>query len=714
MNRRNFIQLISTTGGGLLLGFDTVMAQTKAEVPFQPNAYIRIDKTGVVLMAKNPEIGQGVKTSLPLLLAEELDVPLTMVRVEQAPLNPAMGWQGAGGSTAITGNFEPLRKAGATARAMLVTAASKTWSVPETECTTADGYVHHAASRRKLAYADLADKAAALPVPSTVKLKERKDFRIIGKPQKTVDAKAIVTGKATYGTDVRFPGQLFATIVHAPSFGAQLAEVNTAEILAMDGVKHVVEIKPADLPMVNKAAVAVVATSTWTAFRAAKSLRAQWKREGEQEQTPEMKKALLAGLENGKPVRSDGDVTARFAEAAKVIEQTYSVPYLAHATMEPQNYTAWVKADEVLLSGSTQVPKDVQDAAKQITGLPAEKIKVDQVRSGGGFGRRLMEDYAAEAIYLSKKTGVPVQLVWTREEDMRQDFYRPAGAYKLKAGLDKDGKIIAWQMNGCTVSRGRLDNNPNPHQGEVFPDGFPASLIPDYQVKYAFVDSKVPRGWLRAPGHNATAFAENVFWDELAELAGKDPVAFRLSLLQEDRIVPYKGHGGPWSTKRLRLVIQEAAKRAGWDKPAPAGTARGFSVHNTFGAWVALVAEVQKAGTNDFKVRQVTAVVDCGLVVNPLGARAQIEGGIVDGLGAALYGEITIRDGAVEQSNFHDFPLLRMPEAPRIQVHFMENDEKPEGLGEMSYPPLAPAVANALYKLTGKRIRHLPLMKNPG
>ncbi len=721
INRRNFIKISGLTGTGLVLGFPLAgFGRTENQAAasfFEPNAFLRIGSDGsIVIFAKNPEIGQGVKTSLPMLVAEELEVNWDQILVQQADFNPLMGAQFAGGSTAVKTNWETLRKAGATAREMLVQAAAGQWGVAPGDCRAAEGKVVNLLNKESLTYAQLADAASKLEVPKDVPLKDPKDFRIIGTEQRNVDSRQIATGQPVFGLDAKPKGMLTAAIAKCPVFGGKVKSFDPATALAVPGVVQVLEVEAADDPGVRIAGVAVIAKNTWAAFKGKNALQVEWDLgEGALESSD----ALLRQMEEKTAkagdlqLRNDGNTDEAFQQAAQVLEATYEVPFLYHATMEPMSYIADVKPDSVECWGSTQVPGSAAFFAAQITGVPRDKIKVHQARNGGGFGRRLMADYAAEAVFISHKIGQPVQVVWTREDDLQHDYYRPAGLYQLKGALDQQGRISAWQINAATTSRYLFrKSQDSPHKTEVFPDGFPAGFIPNFKMAYSPIATRVSTGAWRAPGHNATCFVDQSFLDELAVAAGKDPIDFRLELMgEEDKTMPYDDHGGPtYSTARLKAVIRKVGEMCNWKKGPAEGKFRGFAAHFMFGAYVAEVVEVSlDAETGRPKVERVYAAVDCGIVVNPLGARAQIEGGIVDGLSAAIYGGVTIQNGRVEQANFDTYQMLRYPESPEIVVELMPSAENPEGLGEISLPPVNAALCNALFRATGKRVRKLPL-----
>ena len=725
MKRRSFIQIGTTAAGGLLVGVvipNAARAASRADSanrsasPAKIGAFIEIDTNGVVtIAAKNPEIGTGTKTALPMIVAEELDVPWRQVRVAQAPLDPRFGGQFTGGSTGVSSNWEALRRAGAAARYALVHAAAARWGVDASACHTDQGAVVHSASGRRLSYGELAGDAGSIQVPEQVPLKRAEDFRTIGTRVPNVDAAPIARGTQRYGIDVVRPGLVIAAIAHPP-FGCRIAAVDDTQARAVAGVRDVVRIAPRDSPIELREGVAVIADNTWAAFEGSRALKVTWTDPVGDASSATLETAFRAGLDQpGQRIRNDGDVDAALGSAAKSLDVVYQIPFIAHVPMEPVNYTADVRGDRVELWGPTQDPGDAQDLAARVVGVPAANVTVHMERCGGGFGRRLMVDYAAEAVYLSKTVGAPVKIVRTREEDLQHDYFRPAGMHRIRAGLDGRGTPVAWAHHLANTSRYAFAGRKDAVKSELYPDDFPAQCLPNLRLEYTLVPSAIPTGAWRATLHSANAFVVQGAVDELAHLAGRDPLAFRLAMLGSPRQLRYADHGGPvFDTGRLAGVLRLAADRAGWARPVPQGRGRGIAAHFTFGSYVAHVAEVSVDSAGRPRVHRVVAAVDCGRVVNPSGAEAQVQGGVLDGLSAALFGQITVDRGHVQQSNFNDYRLLRIRDTPSIEVHFVQSTEPPSGLGEPPVSPVAPAVANAIFSLTGKRIRRLPLVTSGG
>ncbi len=718
MKRRHFLHLSLSSSGALLLGFAprNAFANHLESDFYQPHGLIKIAKDNTItLMVKSPEIGQGVRTSLPMIVAEELEVPWENLVFEYVPFDRKKYFgQFAGGSTSIKNQFTRLRTVGAAAREVLIEAAAKLWNVPTLECFAQNVSVVHRNTNRRYLYGELIETASKLAPPEKPKLKNPKDFKLIGKATPDIDSHKIVTGKPLYGLDVVLPNMLYAVIAKPPQFGAKVLSFNDSETRKIPGVRQVIKLDPTENPTQQIGGVAVVANSFWTAKKGRDALKIVWSEGATPIESSESITKMLLELsaKTGWVIREDGQFEAAFQNAAQKFEAVYELPFLAHATMEPMNYTAHVQKDRCELWGSTQVPDDIHPLVKTMLNLPDEAITVNIPRSGGGFGRRLNLDYAVDAVMVSKAIDAPVKVIWTREDDFSHDFYRSAGVYQFQAGLDDKGKLVAWRLHAATTSHWAFEKNKDSaHTTEVFPDEFPAGFVPNFKLEYSNPLSNVPIGFLRAPGHNATAFIIESVMDELAHLAKKNPLAFRLELLgAESKEIPYRDHGGNYDSGRLRTVLETVAEKANFNKNLPPGHYHGLAAHVTFGAYVAQIAEVSMQKDGRPKVHKVWAAVDCGRIINPGAAKNQIEGGIIDGLGAALYGKITIQNGATVEQNFHQFQLLRIREAPKIEVHFVNMEESPQGIGEMGYPPIAAALTNAIFAATGRRIRKLPIV----
>jgi CO/xanthine dehydrogenase Mo-binding subunit len=690
LDRRDFVKLGVIAGSGLLLGVRLPERSDRAAgaaAPFAPNAFLRIDPSGdVTIWLGRSDMGQGVRTSLPMIVAEELDADWSRVRVVQADAHPEKyGRMMTVGSTSVRGGaWMPLRRAGASAREMLVTAAASRLNVPASELTTEKGRVLHAASGRAVTYGDLAEAAAAVPIPAQPKLKDPARFTLVGTRVPLVDTRDKAMGKAVFGIDARTPGMLYATVVHPPVFGSKVGSVNDAKAKAVGGVRHVVQVSQG---------VAVVGENTWAALEGARLLEIVWSDTSFAMSTPDISREL-ARQSDGASVsaRNDGNVVAALAAAAKRVEAVYEAPYLAHATMEPMNCTADVRADRCEVWAPTQNPQGTQSTAASLTGLPLEAVTVHVTNMGCGWGRRSRPDFVTDAVEVSKQVGAPVQVLWTRAEDMQHDYYRPAAHVRFEAGLDANGRATALRARvaaqGITGGRSAVDGPAVAGLADMH------YAIPNLSVAYGRVELAVPVGFWRAVGPSQNTFFLESFIDELAHAAKRDPVEFRLELLG----------GNP----RLKRTLELAAEQSGWGSKLPAGRARGVALLDDRGGKVAEVAEVS-IENGRVRVHKVTCVADCGQIIHPGIVEAQLTGSVIAGLTAALYGEITIEKGRAKQANFNDYPMLRMREAPPITVHVVKNQEEPGGVGEPAVPPIAPAVTNALYTLTGKRIRQLPI-----
>jgi isoquinoline 1-oxidoreductase subunit beta len=717
-SRRDFLKVSAAAGGGLLLTFsppELTKAGPIAEAEDTTavlNSYVRIAPDNIVtIMSKNPEIGQGIKTMLPMLIAEELDVDWKQVRTEQAIFDPAVyGRQFAGGSMATPLNWDPMRKVGAAARQMLVTAAAQRWKVAESECDTASGQVRHKSSGRTFSYGALAAAAAKVPVPDfgRVKLKDPKDYKIIGHSIATVDGPNVVKGEPLFGIDTVVPGMLYAVFQKCPVFGGKVASANLDVIRALPGVRHAFVVEGGTDLSGLMPGVAIVADSWWRADKARRQLKMTWNEGPTAKQNSEGFARRAAELGKKAPeisLRNDGDVAAALKGAANVVEASYAYPFLAHATLEPMNCTAHVQGRQAEIWAPTQNPEPGRALVAQTLGLNEKNIIVHMTRSGGGFGRRLMNDYMVEAAWISKVAGVPVKLVWNRADDVQHDFYRPAGWHFLKGGLDKNGKLVAWQQH--FVSFGR--NGTFAGSADLSTDSYPAGRVPNLSYGASLIPLGVPTGPLRAPGDNALAFVFQSFIDEMAHAAGKDPLQFQIDLLGKDDLLPAKGVG--FNTARARSVLEKVRDVSGWGRrDLVRRTGLGVAFYYSHMGYFAEVVDATVSNDGQVKINHVWAVGDIGShVINPSAAMNMTQGGILDGFGEALNQKITIENGRVVEANFDTFQLLRMSQAAPIDVHFLTTDNSPTGLGEPPLPAAIPALCNAIFAATGKRIRTLPI-----
>jgi isoquinoline 1-oxidoreductase subunit beta len=710
VNRRDFVKLTSVASAGLMLGLK-LDAQTTKNEQHALGAFVDVGTDGwVTVYVSKSDMGQGVRTALPMIVAEEMDADWKKVRIRQADLDKKYGRMGTGGSGSIRSMWTPLRQAGATARAMLAGAAAAKWGVDAKEISVANGVVSHGA--HKATFGELAAAAAKLEVPKDVALKDPSKFTIIGKKVNRLDNADLLKGKSQYGIDVRVPGMLYAAVLHAPVFGAKVASIDDGKAKQVKGVKHIVRLDPigTDMPW---AGVGVVATSTWAAMKGRDALVVKWDDGPAKDETTEAFRKEMHDLvtKEGKRVRNDGDVDAALGGVTKKLDAVYEVPYLAHATMEPMNATASYTKDGLEMWLPTQFPDWAAGAAGGAVGLKPEQVKVHVTLLGGGFGRRAFPDSAIQAALLSKAAGAPVHLQWTREDDMTHDFYRPASVHRIAAGFDADGKLHAWHHRMASAGINAFMGRGELHESETGGIDDLGYAIPHLRLEYASAKSAVPRGWWRSVENSANAFVVEGFIDELAHAAGKDPIEFHLALLPAGKVVePSAAPMKPFAfkTDRMRRVIETARDKSGWGKPLPAGRARGFAAWWSFLTYVAQVAEVSVGKDGTPRVHRIVTAIDCGTPVNPDGIAQQVEGSVVYGLSAALKEAITIKGGAVEQSNFHDFELLRIDEMPLVEVHVIPSAEPPSGTGEPGLPPTAPAVGNAIFAATGKRLRELP------
>jgi isoquinoline 1-oxidoreductase subunit beta len=744
VSRRTFISASAIAGGGLM--FDITLsnvAEAAADAKSKAgtlSAFVRIDADGTTtVVSKNPEIGQGIKTAFAQLIAEELDADWSRVKVDQGDFNPAAygPTQFAGGSLSIPMNYLGMRQAGAAARHMLVAAAAQSWKVPAAECETSAGVVKHTASGRTATYASLASKAATVAPPDvkTLKLKDDKDFKIIGQRIGGVDSPKIVKGEPIFGIDMQLPGMKYAVYEKSPVFGSTIASANLDEIKQLPGVRHAFILKagpnnaglPDGISLGLLEGVAIVADSWWQASKAAEKLKIKWNASAitNQSTTAFDKQALeLSKAKPFKEIRKDGDVEAGFKAAKQVVEAAYAYPFVSHATLEPQNCTAQFKNGKMEIWAPTQLPARGQAGVAQTLGIKPEDITIHLLRIGGGFGRRLGNDYMVEAAAIAKECGEPVKLVWNRRQDMQHDNYRVGGYHFFKAGLDEKGKITAFTDHFVTFGNMVKDKTGEEKpvlatSGDLGKDVPPARFIENLEFGYSMMPLGVPTGPLRAPGSNALAYAFESFIDELAYSAKQDPLQFRLDMFGEARVLPSPpgGFGPPgpgFDVGRVRTVLETVREKSGWGKrQLPKGTGMGVAFYFSHQGFVAHVvqATVQKNGTP--KVDKIWTVADVGrTIVNPSGGENQLQGGAIDGISQALGQKITIDGGRVVQSNFHDYPLLRMFQAPPVEVHFVQSDNNPTGLGEPSLPPVIPAFCNAIFAACGKRVRKLPIDPN--
>jgi isoquinoline 1-oxidoreductase beta subunit len=733
-SRRDFLKLGAAAGASLLLAFHWPPAGVSAAATdaFAPNAFVEITPAGAIrLVAARSEMGQGVRTSLVMILAEELDADWSRVTVLQGDWDMAKyGDQTTGGSMSVRSSWDPLRQAGATARAMLISAAAATWQVSVEECTTRDSVVYHEKSNRQISYGDLVPKAAALPVPKQAPLKDPKDYRIVGTKRDRVDGGHIVIGEAHYGIDTRLPGMLYAVVQRPLVFGGKVKSFDGSAAEQVGGVRKIMEVPPAELqPLFGEerapnsghihylwGGVAVVADSTWQAMAGRKKLTIEWDNGAAADESTEKHRAALAELLKtpGKQLQKIGDPDAAIRGAARAVEAEYETPFVAHATMEPVNCTAHVTSTKCEVWAPTQNPGGLAASLSSVLGLPPSAITIHITLIGGGFGRRLCIDYGVEAALISRAAGAPVKVIWTREDDIRHDYYRPISRHRMQAGLDARNRVVAWKHHIAAASTDSTflgGDIPDTSGTELAGAGLPNGAVPNYLLEQSFLKTRVPRGYWRAVDTNWNHFAVASFLDEVAAAAGKDPLVLHREIFDTNQkpAGPADDSGDrPVNLARLRAVFDLAAEKSGWGQPLPKGSGRGIAGLYGFGSYMAHVAEVTVAKDGSVKVDRVVVAVDCGQAINPDMVRAQIEGGVVFGLTAALLDEITIEGGQVQQANFDTFPMLRIPDAPRVEVHFVPSHESPGGVGEPGVPSSAPAVANAIFAATGKRLRRLP------
>jgi len=735
-SRRDFLRKSALAGGGLVLGFyfDPANSATKrvakpsaiSEISvFKPNAFIRIDPNGTItLISKQPEIGQGIKTSLPMIIAEELEVNWKDVVIVQGDLDPIYGSQSAGGSRSTPTNYEEFHRLGATARTMLIQAAAAIWQVPVSELIARDSAVHHSATGRKLGYGQLVEKAAVLPVPSkeSVKLKDSKDYKLLGSRIGGVDNPSVVTGKPLFGIDVKLPGLLYAVYEKAPVFGSKVLSANLDKIKLLPGVRHAFVIEGGTDLKGLLPGVAIVADSTWAAFSARKQLEVVWDESLAATQSWEgfSAKAKTLSSQSGTDVlRNDGDVKAALKGASKTVEAAYSYPFISHASIEPQNCTAWYKDGAIEIWAPTQNPEAGQKVITETLGIPKDKITLHITRSGGGFGRRLIPDYIVEAAAIAQHLKTPVKLTWSREDDLRHDQYRAGGFHFLRGGLDDKSKLIAWHNHFVTFANKVIKDGKSKLEigsgANLSGDEFPGRWVENCLLEQTPLECNIPMGPWRAPRSNVLAWVFHSFIDELAHAAGRDPLEFRLEILGDKGFIPGTGEQGiPYDVNRMKHVLQHVAEQAEWGKKKlPRGQGQGIAFHFSHRGYIAQVAEVTVSKDGKLKVDRVVVSTDIGAqIVNLSGAENQVQGSVVDGLGALTFQELNIEKGRIVQSNFGDYPMIRIADAPtRVDVHFLKTDNPVTGLGEPALPPLAPAVCNAIFAATGIRVRQLPLLR---
>ena len=727
VNRRDFLRKSAAGGAALVVGFHlsprAFADQAKDQEEKTPNpfdAWVRITPDDhVTLVLGKSEMGQGVSTSLPMILAEELSVDWKQVRVEQAPTNPKIYDLGTGGSGSVAGSWLPLRQAGAAAREMLILAAAKRWEVGAETCKAKNGFIVHGHPERSFRFGELVVDASKLPIPNLnkVPLKNPDDFTIVGRDTHRLDTALKSTGKAKFGIDTRLPGMLYAVIARCPVFEGKVASFDPAKAKAVPGVRDVFEIKTSGRGASTTGGVAVLADNSWAAIQGRKALEVNWE-EGAaaNESSEELRNQFLANASKpGGVLRNEGDANAALETASRKVEAIYELPFAAHVCMEPMNSTVNIRPDSAEAWVPSQGPQWAQAVIAEAANLPPEKVTVHTTLMGGGFGRRYQADFVMEAAQVAKLSGKPVMLLWTREDDMRHDFYRPASYHRLQGALDSEGKLAAWkhfQTSTSIAAKWSQKGADDPGLGEFGTGATIPYATPNIRIEYTLAHSSAPRAWWRSVEHSSSGFVMESFVDELAHAARQDPLAFRLKLIGESRKIPQFGEGRedyhPLDTARLKGVLELAADKAGWHKPLPKGQGRGIAGFYSFFSYVAAVAEVSVA-SSAFKVNRIVCAVDCGRAVNPNGVRAQVESAAIYALTATVKDAITIDRGRVVQSNFNDYGMIRMNEAPPIEVYLLPSAEAPTGIGEPTVPVIAPAIANAIFNSTGRRPRRLPI-----
>jgi len=729
VDRRAFLK--TGAGAGLCIGFhipayaalscaaDDPAQQQEKKTPNPFNAWVHITPDNrITLLLEKSEMGQGIMTAVPMILAEELCVDWKNVTVQQAPTDPDVYNHGTGGSGSIAGCWLPMRRVGAAAREMLVSAAAARWGVNTNTCVARNGGVLHGSRNNFLTYGELANDAAKLPIPNlnTVPLKNSDDFTIVGKATPRFEAAAKTNGKAIFGIDSRVPGMQYAVVARCPIFGGRVKSFDAAKAKTVPGVRDVFPIDPVTTGAFSAGGVAIIADNSWAAMQGRKALEVRWDEGPNAAESSETlhKQFLDNASKPGKSYRNDGDADAAITSAAKKVEATYEFPFAAHATMEPMNCTVHIRPDSAEAWVPTQAPQWAQDIIAGVSKLPKEKIKVNTTLMGGGFGRRYMADFVMEAAQISKQTGKPVMVLWTREDDMQHDFYRPASYHHFSGAVNNDGSIAAWKHFQTSTSIEAMwspKGKETPEKSEFATAAFIPYQTPNYRVEYTLAESGVPRAWWRSVEHSTSGFVVECFVDELAAAAGADPLEFRMRSIGGDRKIPDftdPKEGKPLDTARLKGVLKLAAEKAGWGSPLPKGTARGIAGYFSFNTYTAAVAEVSMKNGMP-KIHRLVYAVDCGRPVNPDGIRAQVEGAAIYGLSAALHDAITIKGGAVVQTNFHEYQMPRIADTPQTEIHIVESKEEPTGIGEPGLPVVAASVCNAIYSLTKKRVRRLPI-----
>jgi isoquinoline 1-oxidoreductase beta subunit len=717
-SRRAFLQQAALVSGYLLVGVNTATGKAMKIVPdlktINFNAFVKIlDNGDVVAVVSRSEMGQGIRTSMAAIIADEMETDLKKLTIEQATGDPKYGDQNTDGSRSIRYLYQTMREAGAAAKTLLIAAAAKKWNIPETECYARENYVYNKRGKKSFSYGELAELASTLPLPPKITLKQKKDFKYIGKELKNADINEIITGKAVYGIDAEVPGMVYAAVKRCPVRDGQVVSFNSKKALAVPGVKKVVEIKATDSPFSPFNGVAVIADNTWTAFKARDLLEVKWDLGTNTSYNSEtFKKQMTEAVhKKGEAVKSIGNVDQAFASAEMVHESTFNLPHLAHATMEPPNAIAMVKPGGCEIWAPTQDPQTARNEVAKFLGIKPEAVKVNVTFLGGGFGRKSKTDFILEAVALSRAIKAPVHVVWSREDDIKHDFYHTVSSQYLKAGMDKYGNVTGWlhRVAFPTIAStfDRTSDKPAPFELSQGVTNLPF-IIENISCETASTKAHVRIGWFRSVCNIFHSFAVNVFLNELAEKAGKDPVDFRLNLIGDNRKIKNDNSKLFLDTARYKNVLVRVAENAGWGKKLPKGRGMGIALHYSFYSYVAQVVEVS-VKDKQIKVEKVHCVIDCGTAVNKDAVKAQMEGGIIFGLSLAKYGKITAKNGVIEQSSFDDYPLLRMNESPEIHVEIIDSDETPTGVGETGVPPLAPALASAIYAATGKWNYDLPL-----